>query len=233
MRCLHLLGLFGVVVAGLVALAIGTRPALRAQQPPAAVGPALEGGTFGGMNIDPTMLEPLHVEAPPKTVDELKTWLKLQNKIAMNFPNDTPLEDVIKFIHQATIDEPIGLPKGIPIYIDPIGLKDSNQTMDSTIRLDLEGVPLETTLRLILKQLSLTYEITKDGLIVITATGCNEGMPLSEERANWHAFDALRSEVRALRQEVRELRRPEDRPMVPPVGLPKSALQGGMSGGFR
>ncbi len=39
--------------------------------------------------------------------------------------------------------------------------------MTSTVTLDLEGVPLKTTLRLMLKQLGLTYTV-KDGLLTIT-----------------------------------------------------------------
>ena len=36
----------------------------------------------------------------------------------MNFPNPTPLEDVLKYIQQATAG-PNG--EGIPIYVDPVG----------------------------------------------------------------------------------------------------------------
>jgi hypothetical protein len=40
--------------------------------------------------------------------------------------------------------------------------------MTSPVTLDLEGVPLKTTLRLLLKQLGLTYTV-KDGLLTITS----------------------------------------------------------------
>ena len=61
-----------------------------------------------------------------------------------------------------------GLPGGIPIYVDPIGLQDSDKTMASTVVIDLDGIPLKTTLRLLLKQLSLEY-VVKDGLMTITS----------------------------------------------------------------
>ena len=44
---------------------------------------------------------------------------KLNERISMNFPNETPLEDVKKYIEQSTQDEAAGLPTGIPIYVDP------------------------------------------------------------------------------------------------------------------
>ena len=57
---------------------------------------------------------------------------------------------------------------GIPIYVDPVGLNEAEKTMTSPVTLDLEGVPLKTTLRLLLKQLGLIYSV-KDGLLMITA----------------------------------------------------------------
>ncbi|MBV8557496.1 MAG: hypothetical protein JO116_18190, partial [Planctomycetaceae bacterium] len=57
---------------------------------------------------------------------------------------------------------------GIPIYVDPVGLQEAEKTMTSPVTLDLEGVPLRTTLRLLLKQLGLTYTV-KDGLLTITS----------------------------------------------------------------
>jgi RNA polymerase sigma factor (sigma-70 family) len=92
---------------------------------------------------------------------------KLEERISMNFPNDTPFEDVKKYIEQSTQDEAAGLPIGIPIYIDPKALKQVNKTMASTITINVEGVPLRTTLRLILDQIDLVYKV-EDGLLIIT-----------------------------------------------------------------
>jgi hypothetical protein len=87
--------------------------------------------------------------------------------VSMSFANETPLEDVLKYIKSATQG-----PKdnGIPIYVDPVGLDEAETTMNSPVTLDLEGVPLKTTLRLLLKQLGLTYTV-KDGLLTITKGG--------------------------------------------------------------
>ena len=93
---------------------------------------------------------------------------KLDERISMPFANDTPLSDVEKYIQQSTQDEVAGLPTGIPIYIDPQGLQDADKTLASTVSINLEGIPLRTTLRLLLKQLNLTYTV-KDGLLTITS----------------------------------------------------------------
>jgi RNA polymerase sigma factor (sigma-70 family) len=115
---------------------------------------------------------PILVDKTPKTKAILE---KLEVPISMNFLQETPLEDVKKYIEQATQDEAAGFPNGIPIYIDPIGLQEAEKTMASTVSLTLEGIPLKTTLRVILKQLGLTYTV-KDGLLTITSLD-SEDMP--------------------------------------------------------
>ncbi|MHC5544482.1 hypothetical protein ACYOEI_40145, partial [Singulisphaera rosea] len=101
------------------------------------------------------------LDRDPKTKAILE---KLNEPISMAFPNETPLEDVLKYIKSATQG---ANDSGIPIYVDPVGLQEAEKTMTSPITLDLEGVPLKTTLKLILKQLGLTYTV-KDGLMTIT-----------------------------------------------------------------
>lgn len=83
----------------------------------------------------------------------------------MEFPFETPLEDVLQYIRDATRS-----PDGweIPIYIDPAGLQEAEKTMTSTVSISLKGVPLQTTLRLVLTQLGLDYRI-KDGLLLVTS----------------------------------------------------------------
>ena len=67
----------------------------------------------------------------------------------MPFANETPLEDVLKYIKTAS--ESPQLPDGIPIYVDPAGLTEAEKTMTSPVTIDLNGVSLKTTLRLILR----------------------------------------------------------------------------------
>jgi hypothetical protein len=92
-----------------------------------------------------------------------KVLEQLEEPIAFSFPDATPLEDVLKYVKLATKGPNFN---GISIYIDPIGLVESEKTMSSPVKINLEGVPLKTTLRLVLKQLGLTY-IVKDGFLLI------------------------------------------------------------------
>ena len=95
-----------------------------------------------------------------------RIWLALQQPVPMPFPEDTPIEDVLKHIRDHTRG-PNGT--GIPIFVDPIGLQECERSMTSTIRnIDLEGVPLQTTVRLCLKQLGMTYAV-RDGVLFITS----------------------------------------------------------------
>jgi hypothetical protein len=89
---------------------------------------------------------------------------RLEKPVAMAFANETPLEDVLKYIKEATKDEK---GKTIPIYVCPAGLQNTEKTMSSTITLDLEDVPLRTTLRLLLEQLGLDYRV-RDGMLYIS-----------------------------------------------------------------
>ena len=90
---------------------------------------------------------------------------KLEEPISMSFVDETPLEDVLKYIKVATTSKTYG---GIPIYVDPRGLGEAEKTMNSTVRgLDLEGIPLKTTLRLALRQLGLA-SCVRDGVLMIS-----------------------------------------------------------------
>jgi RNA polymerase sigma factor (sigma-70 family) len=91
---------------------------------------------------------------------------KLDELVAMNFAQETALEDVLKYIKQSTKSSE--LPNGLPIYIDPLGLQEAERTEQSTIKIDLEGVPLRRTLQLLLRQLGLAYFV-RDGMIYITS----------------------------------------------------------------
>jgi RNA polymerase sigma factor (sigma-70 family) len=130
-------------------------------------------GGFGGGNANP-QLDRLNIAiaslapkvAAKDTSPKCKAILtKLEQPIAMTFANETPLEDVLKYIKSATQgpNDP-----GIPIYLDPVGLQEAERTMTSPVTLDLEGVPLKTTLRLMLKQIGLAYCV-KDGLLIISS----------------------------------------------------------------
>ena len=87
--------------------------------------------------------------------------------ITMSFPQETPLDDVLKYIRSNTESKEQGLPSGIPIYVDPLGLNAAERTQQSPVVIDLEGVPLRTALYLVLNQMGLTYGVG-GGVLVIT-----------------------------------------------------------------
>jgi RNA polymerase sigma factor (sigma-70 family) len=99
---------------------------------------------------------------------------KLEEPISMSFASETPLDDVLKYIKQATTTPTFA---GIPIYVDPLGLQEAERSLNSTVQIDLEGIPLRRTLQLVLTQLGLAYFV-EDGMIVITSEdSAFEGLP--------------------------------------------------------
>jgi RNA polymerase sigma factor (sigma-70 family) len=104
--------------------------------------------------------------------------VRLEEPIAMSFPNPTPLADVLQYIRQATAG-PDHL--GIQIHVDPVDpAEDRNmheELMKTPITMDLEGVPLRRVLKLIADQLHMGYGI-KDGMVTL--------LPPNMARPNWH-----------------------------------------------
>jgi RNA polymerase sigma factor (sigma-70 family) len=105
--------------------------------------------------------------APDGDPQSQRIIAKLNEPIPMKFYDETPLEDILNHIKKST--QGTGLPQGIPIYVDPIGLSEADKTLTNTVRyLDLDGVPLRRTLQLALAQLDLVYFV-EDGILFITS----------------------------------------------------------------
>jgi RNA polymerase sigma factor (sigma-70 family) len=125
------------------------------------------GGGFGGDASKPRKalapLSPTGQAKDPKSQIILK---KLDDLVPVKFGDETALEDFLKHIKEAT--KSVAMAQGIPIYVDPLGLQEAEKSMTSTIRIDLEGVPLKRTLQLVLKQIGLAYFV-EDGMIYITS----------------------------------------------------------------
>lgn len=218
-------GIIGVVLVGIFALSMGARPPIRASQGPSApISAAVVGGGFGGEKEDPMTRAPVvHLAARPMSPAATRTWLKLQEKLDMPFEQETPLEDVIKYIGQKTAD-PKDFPEGIPFYLHPAGLREAEKTPTSSVTLNLKGIPLATTLKLILEQHDLAYHIQDDGILIVTNKD-NDHAPVEAEGLILDNLSALRAEVRALREEIQTLRRggvpepnPDGRPSMGPTG---------------
>jgi len=116
-------------------------------------------------------------DGSPKTKAVLA---RLSAAVPMPFPNQTPLIDVVRHVQQATKR---GDAPDIRVDFNPRGLQEAQKTMTSTVSIDLEGVPLKTTLRLLLAQLDLAYAV-KDGAVEISSTKAIRNFrALSESRA--------------------------------------------------
>jgi hypothetical protein len=101
---------------------------------------------------------------------------RLQEKIDLTFEK-TPLEDVLTHIKQATSKGKDG--KGIPIYVDPLGLQEADKTLTTPISFTAKGEPLKSSLARLLRSIDLTY-VVKDGFLMVTSSedlnsdGCRE-----------------------------------------------------------
>ena len=99
-------------------------------------------------------------DGSPRTAQALT---KLDEPIAMSFPDETPLNEVLKYIKKATTTPSFS---GIPIFVDPAALQEVDRSLRSTVKIDLEGVPLRTSLRLVAEQLRLAYYVNEGNVII-------------------------------------------------------------------
>jgi len=89
---------------------------------------------------------------------------KLDQPTRFHFPKETPLDEVLKYVRSATRDTNF---PGIPIYVDPIGLQTAERSLNSTVQIDIDAIPVRDGLRLCLKQLGLGFSV-RDGFMMIT-----------------------------------------------------------------
>jgi hypothetical protein len=98
---------------------------------------------------------------------------RLEEKIDLTFVK-TPLEDVLKHIRRATSRGQDG--RGIPIYVDPLGLLEAEKTLRTPISFTAKGEPLKLSLARLLESIELTYAV-KDGFLMVTSRSSEEPMP--------------------------------------------------------
>jgi hypothetical protein len=92
-------------------------------------------------------------------------WDRLEDKIDLRFEK-TSLENVLKRIKSATLRGPND--RGIPIYVDPMGLLEAEKTLGTPVSFTAKGEPLKSSLERLLKSMSLTY-VVKDGFLMVTS----------------------------------------------------------------
>jgi hypothetical protein len=89
--------------------------------------------------------------------------LRLEQPVTLNYHDETPLEKVVSDLTKATQGSHAA---GIPIDVDPEGLKAAEETMTSPVTLESEDVPLRTTLRLLISPLSLNYFVANGRIMI-------------------------------------------------------------------
>jgi RNA polymerase sigma factor (sigma-70 family) len=131
-----------------------------------AMGGGMAAGAGGDADDDPNVGRVLDPQDDPEE-EAINSAIRAQlnRPIAMAFPDDTPLEDVIKYIKSATASP--RLPEGIPIYVEERALQAAEVTLTSPVKLQLQGVKLKRSLRLVLKQLNLAY-VVAHGFLTVT-----------------------------------------------------------------
>jgi hypothetical protein len=102
--------------------------------------------------------------------------------ILVKLPDETPLAELIEAIKLRT--QGPGLPRGLPIFIDSVGLREVGQSLDSPVTKPSweEPLPLRVRLRLVLEPLGLAYQV-KDGAILITSRKAVDAAPPSGDQA--------------------------------------------------
>ncbi len=101
--------------------------------------------------------------SPDGAARDARVVALLEREWPIKFAEPTPLRAVLTSLAKQ-VREDGGRP--LPLYVDTTDIEDFEKTMGAPIILDLEGLPLRTTLRLILAQAGLRCQV-KDGLLVI------------------------------------------------------------------
>ncbi len=101
----------------------------------------------------------------------------LDRPLALTYPDGASLEQALKNLKLVSMGQP-KLPKGIPIYVDPIGLSEADKTMTSTIKRPTTGekLSLRDHLDRMLKPLGLGFTV-RDGFLMITSLEAVDDRP--------------------------------------------------------
>ena len=190
-------GRFAVASVVAVVVVAWTLPALSARvakPSPAPFVPAA--GAAGAAGAEEPSVPRVYYKAP-FSPDAAAVWIKLQKKAPLKFENEIPLDEFLKKFKEAADGKDDAA--GVMIYVDPIGLQEAEKTMSSVITINLANVRLETGLRLVLKQLSLTFHVDPDGLLMITSNDSKNSEHDDAESIILDKLDALQKQVAELR----------------------------------
>jgi hypothetical protein len=109
------------------------------------------------------MAERLKIKKDPKT---LEIERRLNEPISVNF-DDTPLSEAIDYIAQMT---------GINVVLDSTALAEEGIAPTTPIKLTIKDTKLKSVLKLLLRQMHLTYDVTDDVLLITNTQSSKERM---------------------------------------------------------
>ena len=187
LQSMKLSGIVAIVAAGALGTMVVAQQAKKAADPggppanKAAVAAPVEGAANGQAALREKMIQ-AHVQfkldQDERTVVEQHEWQKLRQLtdtktqlirqrldqvIDAEFPAGTSLKGLLKHIKQATTD---AIFPGIPIYVEPTGLQEAHQTIESVIEMNRKQCSVREILRSSLHPLQLSY-IVRDGFLMI------------------------------------------------------------------
>ncbi|MDB5349005.1 MAG: hypothetical protein JWN86_252 [Planctomycetota bacterium] len=191
-----------VACLAVVAVLAWIRPSLEAREAQFEGGMGGAGGA-GGAEAEKKTAR-VYFKAP-MTADAARVWIKLGQKVSIPFAQETPLEELIKFVKTATTDKE--MPNGLALYVDPTGLQEAEKTMASPITINLENVKLETALKLALSQLGLIFKVHPDGLLIVTSASGPDADHDDPTELILDKLEALQSQVTMLQMQLGGLRR--------------------------
>jgi hypothetical protein len=96
------------------------------------------------------------------------------DSLPLDWQDDTSLEEVIELISLGTSNRWDSFPKGVPIFVDPVALRQAGKTLKSPVKAppqdDEEPLTFRLKLRAVLEPLGLACQV-KEGALLITSRG--------------------------------------------------------------
>jgi hypothetical protein len=95
--------------------------------------------------------------------------------LPLAWPDETPLAEVIEQIKQLVSSRSGMFPKGVPIYVDPNGLRQAGKSLRSPVKAPPSDplMSLREKLRIVFEPLGLCCQ-ARDGALIITAHGLGD-----------------------------------------------------------
>jgi hypothetical protein len=101
-------------------------------------------------------------DSPRVVASNARIVKALDRKISVQFP-EVALGDFLNYIRENTRGRDGDV---VPLYVNPVGMAEAEQTLTSPISINLEGTPLKTNLDAAMRQLNLKWSI-RDGVLMI------------------------------------------------------------------